>query len=85
MLLTREEEELDAQFASLEETLQEVAEEWSQLGQELESNQSLLSSVKTHTEHVRAMLAAAGSIDQQVRNALTELLIIGQVQQFLLE
>jgi hypothetical protein len=31
------------------------------------------------------MLAAAGSIDQQVRNALTELLIIGQVQQFLLE
>ena len=73
------------QAAYLEGRLQQVTTEWNQLGQWLDNDQSLLTSVQAHTESVCASLASAVPIDQQVRNALAELVIIGQVQQFLLE
>jgi ABC-type transporter Mla subunit MlaD len=85
MLSAPEEEALPVQIAYLEGRLRQVAEDWTQLGQWLESDQRLLAAVQAHSESVRAALATAGSLDQQVRSALAELVVIGQVQQFLLE
>ena len=85
MPIAQEEDALSVQAAYLEGRLQQVAEEWNQLGQWLDSDQNFLASVQAHTATICASLATAGPIDQQVRNALAELVVIGQVQQFLLE
>jgi hypothetical protein len=85
MLTIHEEGALPVQIACLESQLQQIAEEWNQLGQWLDSDQKLLAAARMHTESVRGSLSASGPIDRQVQNALTELMVMSHVQQFLLE
>jgi hypothetical protein len=85
MLSAHAEEILPFQTARLDERLQQVALEWNQIGQSVDADQLLLTGVRGHMEQVQALLDCAGSSDQQVRNALRELLVIGHVQRFLLE
>ncbi|HLW02903.1 MAG TPA: hypothetical protein VKT82_29875 [Ktedonobacterales bacterium] len=85
MLKAPDGEPLPVQVACLEGRVQQVFEEWHQLGQWLETDERLLSSVQAHTASVHASLATSSPRDQAVRSALAELLVIGQMQQFLLE
>jgi len=85
MLSAPDGEALPIQVAYLEGRAQQVFEEWQQLGQWLEADQLLLASVQAHTAHVLASLSASSPRDQEVRSAFAELVVIGQVQQFLLE
>jgi hypothetical protein len=85
MLSEPDEEPQPLQIASLEGQLQRAFEEWHQLGQWLETDQHLLASVRAHGAHVQHSLAACACRDQEVRNALAELVIIAQMQQLLLE
>jgi pyridoxal/pyridoxine/pyridoxamine kinase len=73
------------QTARLDEQVQQVIQEWNQIGQWADADQLLLTGVRGHMEQVQALLDCADSCDQQVRNALRELLVIGHVQRFLLE
>ena len=85
MLTTGEGELLPLHIACLEGRLHQIRQEWSQLGQWVHADQQLLAGVQAQTEQVQALLEDPGFHDQQVRNALRELLVIGHVQQFLLE
>jgi pyridoxal/pyridoxine/pyridoxamine kinase len=73
------------QIACLDEQLQQIMQEWNQIGQWVDADQLLLTGVRGHLEQVQSLLDCSGSGDQQVRNALRELLVIGHVQRFLLE
>ena len=73
------------QTACFDEQLQQVVQEWNQIGQWVDADQLLLTGVRGHLEQVQALLGCSGSSDQQVRNALLEVLVIGHVQRFLLE
>ncbi len=85
MLSASDGEALPVQMAYLEGRLQQVFEEWHQLGQWQETDQRLLASVQAHTANVCAALGASSARDAEVRGALRELVVIGQLQQFLLE
>lgn len=85
MLTAREGEMLPLHVACLEGRLHQIRQEWSQLGQWVHADQLLLTEVQAQTEQVQALLDGPGFSDQQVRNALRELLVIGHVQRFLLE
>jgi pyridoxal/pyridoxine/pyridoxamine kinase len=85
MLTAHVGEILPLQTICLDERLQQIVQEWNQIGQWADANQLLLTGIQGHIEHVQALLGCSGSSDQQVRNALLELLVIGHVQRFLLE
>jgi pyridoxal/pyridoxine/pyridoxamine kinase len=85
MLTAHAGEMLPLQIARLDEQLQQIVQEWNQIGQWVDADQLLLTGVRGHMEQVQALLDCAGSRDQQVRDALRELLVIGHVQRFLLE
>ncbi len=85
MLTARVEEVLPLQTACLDEHLQQIVQEWNQIGQWVDADRLLLTGVRGHLEQVQSLLDCAGSCDRQVRNALQELLVIGHIQRFLLE
>jgi hypothetical protein len=85
MHTAREKEALLLQIACLEGQVQQIARDWEQLGQWVETDQALLTAVQEHTEQVQALLVTAGTRDPQVQRAFTELVIIGHIQAFLLE
>jgi hypothetical protein len=85
MYIAGEEEELFLQVACLERQLEQIAREWSQIGQGSAADQELLKEVQERTAQIQALLATARPRDTQVQQAFTELVIIGQIQAFLLE
>jgi hypothetical protein len=66
MLSAIDGEALPVQIAYLEGRLQQVFEEWHQLGQWLETDQRMLASVQTYTANVHATLATSSANDQEV-------------------
>ena len=84
MALARKDEQISVEIAGLQGRLQQLAEDCRHIDQWLSADQAFLTLVQRHNEQIRSLLTASDSLDQQVRNALSELAIIGQVQSFLL-